>query len=64
MKHKRQEECGWIRGMYEPEKEGEYLVKRVFEGDMVAKYDGEFWEENIDILCWTFIPDTKIDAPF
>jgi hypothetical protein len=64
MKHKRQEDCGWVRGMHKPEQEGEYIIKDFF-GKSVAKYDGEFWEDKVDhLICWTFIPDTKIDAPF
>ena len=64
MEDKNQEKCGWVRGMYRPEKEGEYLIEDI-NGKTVAIYDGEYWEDKVShLLCWTFIPPTDIDAPF
>jgi hypothetical protein len=64
MKHKKQEKNGWVRGMYKPEKAGQYLIEDI-NGKSVAEYDGEFWEEKVShLLCWTFIHPHEIDAPF
>ena len=64
MKHKRQEECGWIRRMYLPEDEGKYLIEDI-NGKSVAIFKDGVWDKKVKhLLCWTFIPITKIDAPF
>lgn len=54
-----------MRGNIKPDNSGEYLVKCGRKGFMVAKFDGEFWEEKVErLVCWTLIPKCDTSTPF
>lgn len=65
MMSKHIEKCGYTRAMYNPEKEGTYLVKTGYEE---RDYSTAFWNgvnwDLYGIICWTVIPRTEIEAPF
>jgi hypothetical protein len=65
MKHSKQEKCGWVRGMYNPEQSGRYLISDI-NGITIARFDKEHgWMAGVKcLICWTFIPETQIKAPF
>lgn len=60
------QKCGYTRSMYNPEKEGLYLVKNILLEYELAMYSADNWETKSgeQVIAWIEIPKTDIYTPF